>query len=159
LLLKIAPQPTVRTYMVGSSVWELTSRMESAAGKVVIGPPDLTDGGGRKGLAVRRTNQALTGVALLVIAILATPLLMTATGLPYWVGMNRGMMAGYSMPWTSGMGRLFGMVFGGAMMLIPWVLAIIAAVLIVNAFTSSSSWANRRAEHPDPGDRDSSSDQ
>jgi hypothetical protein len=67
------------------------------------------------------------------------PLLMTATGMPYWVGMNHGMMAGYTMPWTSGVGGLFGMLLGGAMMLIPWVLAIVAAVLLVNAFTSSSS--------------------
>jgi len=101
---------------------------------------------------VRRTNQALTGVALLVTAILAMPLLMTATGVPYWVGMNHGMMAGYTMPWTSGMGGLFGMVFGGAMMLIPWVLAIVAAVLLVNAFTSRGSGATRHAERADPGD-------
>ena len=39
--LKITPQPIVRTYMVGSNVWELTRRMEAAAGTVVIRPPDL----------------------------------------------------------------------------------------------------------------------
>ena len=69
---------------------------------------------------MRRTNQALIGVLLLVAAILATPLLMIATGLPYWVGMNHGMMAGYTMPWTSGVGGLIGMILGGAMLLIPW---------------------------------------
>ena len=56
---------------------------------------------------MRRRNQALTGVALLVTAILAMPLLMTVTGVPYWVGMNHGMMAGYSMPSAFGMGGSF----------------------------------------------------
>ena len=39
--LKITPEPIVRTYMVGSKVWELTRRMEAAAGRVVIGPPHV----------------------------------------------------------------------------------------------------------------------
>jgi general stress protein 26 len=36
--LKITPDPAITTYMVGSSIWTLTSRMESGAGKVVIPP-------------------------------------------------------------------------------------------------------------------------
>jgi hypothetical protein len=108
---------------------------------------------------VRRTNQALMGVALLVTAIMAMPLLMTATGMPYWVGMNHGMMAGHSMPWTSGMGWLFGMVFGGATMLIPWALAIVAAVLLVNAFTSRASGQIAKPSVSTPVTDPSSSDQ
>ena len=34
--LRITPDPVVHTYMVGSSVWELRKRMESAAATVVI---------------------------------------------------------------------------------------------------------------------------
>lgn len=34
--LKITPDPVVRTYMVGYGIWELRSRMESGAAKVVI---------------------------------------------------------------------------------------------------------------------------
>jgi len=34
--LKITPDPDVRTYMVGSNVWELSRRMEAGAGRVVI---------------------------------------------------------------------------------------------------------------------------
>lgn len=36
--LRITPDPVVHTYMVGSSVWELRKRMESAAATVVIEP-------------------------------------------------------------------------------------------------------------------------
>ncbi len=36
--LKITPDPVIHTYMVGYSIWELRSRMESGAGKVVIPP-------------------------------------------------------------------------------------------------------------------------
>jgi hypothetical protein len=36
--LRITPDPLVSTYMVGYHVWELRRRMESGAGKVVIGP-------------------------------------------------------------------------------------------------------------------------
>ena len=91
---------------------------------------------------MRRTNQALIGVLLFVAAILAMPLLMIATGMPSWVGMNNGMMAGYTMPWTSGMGGALGMILGGAMMLIPLALAVAAAVLLVNAFTAASTRAS-----------------
>ena len=34
--LRITPDPVVRTYMVGYGIWELRSRMESGAAKVVI---------------------------------------------------------------------------------------------------------------------------
>ena len=34
--LKITPDPVVRTYMVGFSIWELRKRMESGAAKVII---------------------------------------------------------------------------------------------------------------------------
>ena len=34
--LKIAPDPVIRTYMVGHNIWEIKKRMESGAGKVVI---------------------------------------------------------------------------------------------------------------------------
>lgn len=37
--LKITPDPTISTYMLGVSVWELRSRMEKGLGKVTI-PPD-----------------------------------------------------------------------------------------------------------------------
>lgn len=37
--LRITPDPVVHTYMVGSGVWELRRRMESAAATVAIGPP------------------------------------------------------------------------------------------------------------------------
>jgi general stress protein 26 len=36
--LKIVPDPVVYTYMVGCSIWQLRSRMESGAAKVVIPP-------------------------------------------------------------------------------------------------------------------------
>jgi general stress protein 26 len=36
--LRITPDPVVHTYMVGSSVWELRKRMESAAATVDLGP-------------------------------------------------------------------------------------------------------------------------
>ena len=36
--LRITPDPVVHTYMVGTSVWELRTRMESAAATVVIEP-------------------------------------------------------------------------------------------------------------------------
>lgn len=36
--LKISPDPAISTYMVGSSIWALRSRMESGAAKVVIPP-------------------------------------------------------------------------------------------------------------------------
>ena len=36
--LRIAPDPSVYTYMVGYHIWELRRRMESGAGKVVISP-------------------------------------------------------------------------------------------------------------------------
>ena len=36
--LRITPDPVVHTYMVGSSVWELRKRMESAAATVAIEP-------------------------------------------------------------------------------------------------------------------------
>jgi hypothetical protein len=91
-------------------------------------------------------------VLLLVTAIVAIPVLTMATGVPSWVGMNHGMMAGYSMPWTSGVGGLFGLMLGRAMMLLPWVLAIVAAVLLVNGFTGSGSGANRHAERADLSD-------
>ena len=35
--LKITPDPVVRSYMLGYSIWELRRRMESGAAKVVIG--------------------------------------------------------------------------------------------------------------------------
>ena len=34
--LKITPDPIIRTYMIGYSIWEIKRRMESGAGKVVI---------------------------------------------------------------------------------------------------------------------------
>ena len=34
--LKIAPDPVIRTYMVGYNIWEIRRRMESGAAKVVI---------------------------------------------------------------------------------------------------------------------------
>jgi hypothetical protein len=34
--LRVTPDPVVRTYMVGYGIWELRSRMESGAAKVVI---------------------------------------------------------------------------------------------------------------------------
>ena len=37
-LLKITPDPLITTYMVGSSVFEVRSRMESAAAKIIIPP-------------------------------------------------------------------------------------------------------------------------
>ncbi len=37
--LKITLDPLIRTYMVGYGIWELRSRMESGAAKVVISPP------------------------------------------------------------------------------------------------------------------------
>ena len=36
--LRITPDPVVHTYMVGTNVWELRKRMESAAATVVIEP-------------------------------------------------------------------------------------------------------------------------
>jgi Pyridoxamine 5'-phosphate oxidase len=42
--LKITPEPIVRTYMVGSNVWELTRRMGSGAGRVDIGPVHVPTG-------------------------------------------------------------------------------------------------------------------
>ena len=36
--LRITPDPVIRTYMVGSSIWQLRRRMESGVGKVVIPP-------------------------------------------------------------------------------------------------------------------------
>ena len=36
--LKITPDPVVSTYMVGCGIWELRTRMESGAAKVVIPP-------------------------------------------------------------------------------------------------------------------------
>lgn len=35
--LKITPDPAVRTYMFGFAAWQLRNRMESGAGKVIIG--------------------------------------------------------------------------------------------------------------------------
>jgi len=136
--LKITPDPIVRTYMVGSNVWELARRMESGAGRVVIGAPHVPTAAAEGIFTMRRTNQALIGVLLLVAAILAMPLLMIATGMPSWVGMNNGMMAGYTMHWTWGLGGALGTILGGAMMLIPLGLAVASAVLLVNAFTSST---------------------
>jgi general stress protein 26 len=34
--LKITPDPAIRTYMVGYTIWQIRRRMESGAGKVVI---------------------------------------------------------------------------------------------------------------------------
>jgi hypothetical protein len=39
--LRIAPDPVIHTYMVGSSVWQLRRRMESGTGKVIIPPQVL----------------------------------------------------------------------------------------------------------------------
>jgi hypothetical protein len=38
--LRITPEPVVRTYMVGYSIWEVRRRMEAAAARVTI-PPEL----------------------------------------------------------------------------------------------------------------------
>jgi general stress protein 26 len=40
--LKITPEPVMRTYLVGYSIWQIKKRMESGAGKVVI-PPENVD--------------------------------------------------------------------------------------------------------------------
>ncbi len=37
--LRITPEPEIRTYMVGSSLWEIRRRMESGAARIAI-PPD-----------------------------------------------------------------------------------------------------------------------
>jgi Pyridoxamine 5'-phosphate oxidase len=39
--LKITPNPVITTYMVGTSIWDLTKRMESGAAKVVIPQSNL----------------------------------------------------------------------------------------------------------------------
>jgi hypothetical protein len=39
--IKIVPDPVIRTYMVGYSIWEIRRRMESGTGKVVITPEQL----------------------------------------------------------------------------------------------------------------------
>lgn len=49
--LRITPDPVVHTYMVGSGVWELRRRMESAAATVAIGPARI---GGRRIAAADR---------------------------------------------------------------------------------------------------------
>jgi hypothetical protein len=49
--LRITPDPTIYTYMVGSRIWQLRRRMESGVAKVIIppeyrssvGPPDSRD--------------------------------------------------------------------------------------------------------------------
>jgi hypothetical protein len=38
---KIAPDPIVRTYMVGYNIWQIRKRMESGAGKVIIPPEQV----------------------------------------------------------------------------------------------------------------------
>ena len=38
--LRITPDPTIHTYMVGSSIWQVWRRMEAGAAKVVISPED-----------------------------------------------------------------------------------------------------------------------
>jgi pyridoxamine 5'-phosphate oxidase-like protein len=38
--LKITPEPVIATYLVGYSIWEVRTRMESGAAKVVV-PPEL----------------------------------------------------------------------------------------------------------------------
>ena len=38
--LKVTPDPVIRTYMIGYSVWELRGRMEAGAGQVTIPPDD-----------------------------------------------------------------------------------------------------------------------
>ena len=59
--LKITPDPVVRTYMVGYGIWELRSRMESGAAKVVIpasrsGPQPTLSGPGWSGLSRTRLS-------------------------------------------------------------------------------------------------------
>ena len=39
--LKIVPDPVIRTYMVGCSVWEIRKRMEAGAGKVIVPQTEL----------------------------------------------------------------------------------------------------------------------
>ena len=43
--LRVTPDPVVHTYMVGSSVWELRKRMESAAATVDIGSKERSPAG------------------------------------------------------------------------------------------------------------------
>ena len=55
--LKITPDPVVHTYMVGVSIWQLSRRMESGAGKVVIPPELLMDAAPTDGGTGHRTSE------------------------------------------------------------------------------------------------------
>jgi len=137
--LKITPDPVVRTYMVGSNVWELNRRMEAGAASVVI-PPDhdaLGPSPRQKETTMRRNNQALFTLLLIAAAaIVAMPLLMGGTGMMGWGGIYPGMMGGYSAP-TGSPTWPWGMAFGGAFMLVLWALAIAGAVLLVRWLTNT----------------------
>jgi hypothetical protein len=42
--LKITPDPIVRTYMLGQGAWELRTRMEAGAAKVILPEATLSPG-------------------------------------------------------------------------------------------------------------------